>query len=211
MNIIKISSNVIVMFAMVIFTVSCNSDSLFFPSFDSDDLTLAERRLLRTGEPPLTDLRVFPSATVIKELDVVKAKMDEAWDMMLEHCTSAGRYEYGFCIYLNSNGTIYLGEMQHGPFTPNDGSTSTINLVVDRNPDDLCAVFHAHTSYKYMPYYYERTTGPSDCDINAADSFHIPGLVYDYTQSIVEGGENLTDHRVYTYGYYNPRPSYFPH
>lgn len=182
-------------------SAGCNSESALFPSFDYDGQSLAERRLISRGETNLPNIRIFPTAETIKQSQIVKNKMDLAWNKMLESCTPSGRCEYGFCIYMNSNGVIYLGEMQNGPLTPNTpNSAGGINMIIDKSRNDLCAIFHTHTSYVYMPVDCKRPTGPSDVDKNTADSLNIPGLVYDYDVSEVLGQETYIDHHVYTYG-----------
>lgn len=187
--------------AIALLSIGCDSESVFFPSFDYDGQSLAERRLMRRGEPTLPNLRFFPSGETIKQVQIVKDKMDQAWSEMLAGCNESGRFECGFCIYLNRNGQIYLGDMQYGPNTPNTpNSAGGIELYVDKDINDLCAIFHTHTSYKFMPDNCSRPTGPSDFDINAADSLHVPGLVYDYDVSEVWGQCTYIDHHAYTFG-----------
>jgi len=194
--------------AISLLSAGCNSESALFPSFDYDDQSLAERRLISRGETNLPNIRIFPTAETIKQSQIVKNKMDLAWNKMLESCTPSGRCEYGFCIYMNSNGVIYLGEMQNGPLIPNtQDSRAGINMIIDRDSNDLCAFFHTHTSYYYVSSDYYRPTGPSTEDSIAVLNLNIPGLVYDYTAKHVYGGQPYSNHTVYTYGP-SQRPPY---
>lgn len=204
----KIASIIVFVIELSISFVGCSSDSMFFPSFDDEFESLSERRLMRMGEPNLPNIRFFPSADIIKQIDIVQTKMNQAWSEMLADLTSSNRHECGFCIYLDKDGHIYLGEMQYGPDTPNTpGSASGITLTVDKDEDDLCAIFHTHTSFRYMPSNCYRATGPSGTDTISANSFNVPSLVYDYDGDIVWGQRTYSEHHVYTCGPYQRPPS----
>lgn len=95
-----------------------------------------------------------------------------------------------------------------GPSSPNTpGSASGITLTVDKDEDDLCAIFHTHTSFRYMPSNCYRATGPSGTDTISANSFNVPSLVYDYDGDIVWGQRTYSEHHVYTCGPYQRPPS----
>lgn len=135
----------------------------------------------------------FPDVSTIQNNSEVKSKMEEAWNKMKSNASESGRQEYGFFVYYEeASNRIYCGAIQSGPnITECEGSHGTI----DPSPDDpnfnlrVCAVFHCHTTLEYCPNYTSRPTGPSSADRNLADSWQIPGLLYDYTASTIYGGD----------------------
>lgn len=67
--------------------------------------------------------------------------------------------------------------------------------------DETCAFFHTHTPVKYCGYGTSRITGPSRGDEPGAYNLGLPGLVYDYTASIIKSEDDINSAaHVHTFG-----------
>ena len=71
----------------------------------------------------------------------------------------------------------------------------------------MCATFHTHTSLEYCKKETQRFVGPSDEDRDFANNKNnccgekIPGLVYDYSGTIIYNGWSKNkDGEIYEYG-----------
>ena len=114
--------------------------------------------------------------------------MEEAWGRMkMQVASNAGRREYGFYIYYNHDtGQFYVGPTIQGAIEIGcAGSSASIHLGVVSNNIDVCGFFHCHTSIAGCPDRVYRRTGPSNSDYNFAESYDLPGILYDYSESTI--------------------------
>ncbi len=173
----------------------CSEDYYFDEDFDS----LAERRMTRSVTEPATGdeeyiTYSYPEVTTIAGDPIVTGQMTEAWDMTIQSCTEESRCEYGFFIYKNhSTGNFYCDPIKAGVMVNNlTIDHGSIALGICSNNLDACAFFHTHTSLQYHMIQGYRRTGPSDADRAAAESYGIPGILYDYATPIIETGDLAT-------------------
>lgn len=154
----------------------------------------------------------FPNLSRIKIDPAVISTMNSAWNKMKQNASSNGRREYGFYIYYDeANDRLYCGKLQEGP---NISGCANTNATLNLQPDDpatfnlkVCAAFHCHTTLTYCPSSTSRVTGPSQADIDWANTRNIPGLIYDYSTSKITGGHNInSSYKLYTFGV-NQRPN----
>ena len=158
-------------------------------------------------------IHTFPNVSRIKtDPDVVK-KMNEAWEEMKNYAGKGKRREYGFYIYYDeSSDKIHCGKMQMGDNIPNcEGTHASIELKPDypalEFQNTVCAHFHCHTTLQYCPSYVSRETGPSIGDINFANSQQLPGILYDYEDAKIYGGDSKDKkYKMQTFGEYAQRP-----
>jgi hypothetical protein len=158
-------------------------------------------------------IHTFPNVSRIKtDPDVVK-KMNEAWEEMKNYAAKGKRREYGFYIYYDeSSDKIHCGKMQMGDNIPNcEGTHASIELKPDypalEFQNTVCAHFHCHTTLQYCPSYVSRETGPSIGDINFANSQQLPGILYDYEDAKIYGGDSKDKkYKMQTFGEYAQRP-----
>jgi hypothetical protein len=60
---------------------------------------------------------------------------------------------------------------------------------------------------QYCPSYVSRETGPSIGDINFANSQQLPGILYDYEDAKIYGGDSKDKkYKMQTFGEYAQRP-----
>lgn len=68
----------------------------------------------------------------------------------------------------------------------------------------VCAFFHCHSTLKHCPPTVSRITGPSANDEDYAIEYQIPGILMDYSPTVIQGtGGDLTldyPHKIYTFG-----------
>jgi hypothetical protein len=102
--------------------------------------------------------------------------------------------------------------MQMGDNIPNcEGTHASIELKPDypalEFQNTVCAHFHCHTTLQYCPSYVSRETGPSIGDINFANSQQLPGILYDYEDAKIYGGDSKDKkYKMQTFGEYAQRP-----
>ena len=58
---------------------------------------------------------------------------------------------------------------------------------------DVCAFFHCHTTLHYCPKTTSRRTGPSQNDLDLAQSYNLPGILRDYEGPEITGGHNINE------------------
>lgn len=149
----------------------------------------------------------YPTLYELAASQIVITKMNEAWQLTMDSCTTNGIREFGFYIYYSRNRhTIYCGEIKSGAlFTQDDlidntYSNPTIYLGNVENNQDVCGFFHTHPSLEYFTNCY-RLTGPSDADIHFANTNKMPGLLFDYAGRMVNAGQSKTSQsEIYKYG-----------
>lgn len=151
----------------------------------------------------LSPTDVYPSVSEIISNTTVKDAMDKAWQETLKLASKNGRQEVGFFIYYDFDTKKYsIGETQYGPIIKGcDGTHASISLKPPTNGTTVCAFFHTHTPLTYCPNDVSRDTGPSQTDINTADSYGLPGILYDYSATRIYGGQSLNSPaKLYTFG-----------
>ncbi|MEG0191382.1 MAG: hypothetical protein RR681_09400, partial [Lachnospiraceae bacterium] len=172
---------------------SCTNEDNISNSHDESEIQLKSTRGIYT----------FPRVSDITASSVVQAKMEEAWRLMKNNASSSGRSEYGFYIYYDhSNRTYYVGDMVAGGITSGcAGTNASISLGRVTSHIDVCAFFHCHTTLEYCSPTDSRSTGESSSDINFANKNELPGILYDYSSSSIQGGHSKEDsYRTYTFG-----------
>lgn len=145
----------------------------------------------------------YPSVSDILEQRVVKDQMKLAWDKMKSSASENSRSEFGFYIYKKQpDGDYYVGEIVEGTATTGcEGTNASISLGRVTSNIDVCAFFHCHTTLQYCPETTSRRTGPSQSDINFANNTKLPGILYDYSASTIQGGHSKEDNYTdYTFG-----------
>lgn len=94
-------------------------------------------------------------------------------------------------------------------------TAKALNASIELKPDypalefqnTVCAHFHCHTTLQYCPSYVSRETGPSIGDINFANSQQLPGILYDYEDAKIYGGDSKDKkYKMQTFGEYAQRP-----
>lgn len=146
---------------------------------------------------------VYPSVSEILKQDVVTRQMETAWSRMKNSASGSSRSEFGFYIYKKQpSGEYYVGEIVEGPATTGcEGTNASISLGRVTSNIDVCAFFHCHTTLQYCPEISSRRTGPSQSDINFANNNKLPGILYDYSSSMIQGGHDKNDsYKEYTFG-----------
>lgn len=158
-------------------------------------------------------IMAYPNVDSIMNSSVVIAKMDDAWNRMINSCTVDGRREFGFWIcYDHENHTIWCCEMDSGPMVPypDGGYVNLRELKTAKQRIQACAFFHTHTSFHLAQTSYSRTTGPSTDDNNLANNvFKVPGILYDYPLPNISGGHPVgKQHTIYKFGPDKRSPHY---
>lgn len=115
-------------------------------------------------------------------------------------CTETNRHEVGCWIQLDTSTDTYcFTATTNGPPTPNDSDSS---IDIGNPPFDeplfprlqhgsaiyTVASFHTHTPTTYRDTGDPRIIGPAPNDRANASAFHMPGLVYDYEESLLTPG-----------------------
>ena len=174
--------------------VSCSDDSNIEDRPVMTRATMAKQASLQQDYPSVKNIIADPT---------VKAGMEAAWSQMKSSASSAGRSEYGFYIYYDSNSKKYTcGSMVKGPTISGcEGTNANVSLGKVTNNITVCAFFHCHTTLEYCPSTVSRTTGPSSADISFAKRNKLPGILYDYKVRTLVGGTKATaNYKVYTFG-----------
>lgn len=178
---------------------SCVKSDLF-EFYDVTELQHNLPRIKNTKEGNFNPYSCFPTLDELAASSVVAAKMNTAWQMTLDACTQNGRREYGFYIYYSTNNVIYCGDIIEGPEITGT-SAAYIELGPNANNQEVCGFFHTHTSLEFFPAGHSRSTGPSESDINRANYDHLPGLLYDYSSSVIKSGQPKTsNYELYSFG-----------
>lgn len=159
---------------------------------DSDDIFINENQISTRA---VNGAYTYPDVSEILKQDVVKKQMNEAWNLMKKTASSASRSEYGFYIYKSqTSGKYYVGKMVKGPaITGCAGTNASISLGVPTSNIDVCAFFHCHTTLHYCPKTTSRRTGPSQNDLDLAQSYNLPGILRDYEGPEITGGHNINE------------------
>ena len=159
---------------------------------DSDDIFINGNQISTRA---VNGAYTYPDVSEILKQDVVKKQMNEAWNLMKKTASSASRSEYGFYIYKSqTSGKYYVGKMVKGPaITGCAGTNASISLGVPTSNIDVCAFFHCHTTLHYCPKTTSRRTGPSQNDLDLAQSYNLPGILRDYEGPEITGGHNINE------------------
>ena len=90
----------------------------------------------------------------------------------------------------------YVGKMVKGPaITGCAGTNASISLGVPTSNIDVCAFFHCHTTLHYCPKTTSRRTGPSQNDLDLAQSYNLPGILRDYEGPEISMAELTADEK----------------
>lgn len=73
------------------------------------------------------------------------------------------------------------------------GTNASVSLGVPTSNIDVCAFFHCHTTLLYCPETTSRITGPSQSDLDLAQSYNLPGILRDYKAPEITGGHDIND------------------
>ena len=159
---------------------------------DSDGIFINENQISTRA---VNGAYTYPDVSEILKQDVVKKQMNEAWNLMKKTASSASRSEYGFYIYKSqTSGKYYVGKMVKGPaITGCAGTNASISLGVPTSNIDVCAFFHCHTTLHYCPKITSRRTGPSQNDLDLAQSYNLPGILRDYEGPEITGGHDINE------------------
>lgn len=57
----------------------------------------------------------------------------------------------------------------------------------------MFVLFHCHTTLHYCPKTTSRRTGPSQNDLDLAQSYNLPGILRDYEGPEITGGHNINE------------------
>lgn len=129
--------------------------------------------------------------------------MDKAWTKMNETATKSGRCEQGFFIYAENNGSIHAGDIWLKEVEC-EGTNATIELGIPVSNITVCTFFHCHTTLKQCPTTVSRTPGPSGSDEDYAIEYQIPGILMDYSATVIKGTKDDPfseyTHKIYTFG-----------
>lgn len=99
-----------------------------------------------------------------------------------------------FLLKSQTSGKYYVGKMVKGPaITGCAGTNASISLGVPTSNIDVCAFFHCHTTLHYCPKTTSRRTGPSQNDLDLAQSYNLPGILRDYEGPEITGGHNINE------------------
>lgn len=184
------------LFTITFIVTSCNNDV-------EDSLWEHSNNSYGIETESLSPSDVYPSVSEIISNATVKKAMDNAWQETLKLASKNGRQEVGFFIYYDFDTKQYsIGKTVYGPvITGCEGTHGSISLGSPTNNITVCAFFHTHTPLYYCPNYVSRETGPSQTDKNTADSYGLPGIIYDYSAKTIYGGQALdSPTKLYTFG-----------
>lgn len=152
--------------------------------------TLATRSSTQDGEPGYITIN-YPTALSLKFNTAIYQDMELLWQLTKSSAYGGLRRELGFYIYYNyKTNKVYRGLTVYGPLVHND-ETANIDLGEPVNKDEVCASFHTHTPYTYMPAGSSRLTGRSLRDFLTATISGIPGIVYDYICDTLRAGHPI--------------------
>lgn len=182
--------------AITFIVASCNNDA--------EDFLLDNNSNSRSIEvESLSPSDVYPSVSEIINNTTVKDAMDKAWKETLSLASKNGRQEVGFFIYYDFDTKQYsVGKTVYGPVIKGcEGTHASVSLGTPTNNTTVCAFFHTHTPLTYCSNDVSRDTGPSQTDKNTADSYGLPGILYDYSATKIYGGQSLNSPaKLYTFG-----------
>ena len=125
--------------------------------------------------------------------------MDTEWANTLVDSTPTQCRERGFFIYLNYENEYEIGNILVGGYGAPD---ERVSLIFWYNWDlRIVGFFHTHPPISYAPTGSYRKTGYSKGDEDAANDLKLPGFVYDYEASEIEGGHSETNAtKIYRFG-----------
>lgn len=186
----------LMLFSLCLVYNSCTNENSISEALDLNEQIDENTRNLRAEY-------IFPNISSIVSNPVVVAQMNSAWNSMKSNASTSGRSEYGFYIYYNhTSKTYYCGNIVQGSVTSGcAGTNASISLGRVTNNVEVCAFFHCHTTLQFCPATDRRSTGPSTSDTNFANSNKLPGIVYDYSASVINGGDSMNNaFKAYTFG-----------
>lgn len=182
---------------------SCSVDDYYL--FDDENwvnINVPRSRLTKSNPEPQPNYS-YPTVSEIASSSVVQEQMNNAWGMMKSSCSSSGRREYAFWIYYHhANNTFWCGEIKEGDlFGYTVGQGASVSMPRNVNDNEVCAFFHTHTSLEFAPSGLSRETGYSDGDESYANAAGVPGLLYDYSASVIYSGDSRNNsYQLYTFG-----------
>lgn len=185
---------VLLPFSIILLNTSCNDDS------NIEEHSANNRRITPEYFPTQ---KIYPHVSSIYSNPTVRNAMNSAWEKMKSTASANGRCEYGFYIYYDFNSGKYTcGNMEQGPYIQGcEGTNSSLVLGIVKNNITVCAFFHCHTTLEYCPKTVSRRTGPSAEDIDFARTYHLPGILYDYSSHVIHGGTSKdASYKIYHFG-----------
>jgi hypothetical protein len=166
----------------------------------------------------------FPDVSEIQSDATVSEAMNTVWAQTKSAASPSGRSERRFWIYANTTGsnlTFETDTYDTGPINtscePGTGSSVSAGNPIDTQGTPTAggryyvALFHTHTPLTYCSSSAARPTGPSENDnLYVSTGGGLPGLVYDYNATIIQGGHNINaPSRIYIFGSNKRRTPYF--
>jgi hypothetical protein len=146
---------------------------------------------------PVTIEVMFPSASTIRDNPTVASAMAACWAATKSAASPSGRREIGCYIYFDTRyGNYYRGDTIHGPLVQGDiGTHGSVSLggALEQVPSNsplvggryCVAFFHTHTPLTYAAAGKRAPVGESTGDLNFANNYSIPGLLYDYIGTLL--------------------------
>lgn len=160
----------------------------------------------------------FPNVYEIKYDSGIESAMEAAWQQTLIDSTPTSYRENGFLIWLDTRTDKYTADSSvYTATTGTPGTQVTGEYWFNwENTEEIrptssganypVALFHTHPPFTFAnPIQYpKRDTGPSDGndeDVDMAEEFGLPGLVYDYEDPVIYAGHAETNvYKCYEYG-----------
>lgn len=184
----------------------------FYSCTSENEVSLSEKEI-STRSVGDADLRVFdfPHVDDILKSTVVQQKMEEAWKLMKSSYSGTTRREYSFYIYYNQETKTYWTDAPNAgdPVSGCEGTNTSVQIGRPSDNTQCCAFFHCHTPLTNCPSTVSRETIAFQGDLDWANKYEIPGILFDYDMNPLRGGHDINlQHKTIVFGDYKQRPSF---
>ncbi len=172
-----------------------------------------EGQIGNTNSNTVTVKEMCPPISKFKNLPAIEKRAIELWNMSVnytrEHKSSHATKEFGCFIYMNTEtGEYYCGDdiIEGDPVILDRAVEAQVHFIYSSQQYDprlsfdlIIGTLHSHYPLTWAAQGVRRPVGPSSTD----HAGNLPGLVYDYTQSISAGDPvNMPDNpkQIYPFG-----------